>query len=736
MCVLLTSISSCFCGSLNFEQLERIYNLMTAAKVAQEPVDAVLNLWGATWNGLVGKYQHFQSELRSEIDRVLNVQQSRGVEDIPQLNRERIDALFNDYFISFTDTGSEFCRALEQTLQRNEQSHQRNSFSTEHRPNDVEMHLHSNSVDIDLSEHGVEGQMDDTQSDSGNRYDCRECGSTFKMEHELTAHCHRVHSLDPYQCPKCNKQFKRKSHFSLHQKYSAQCRVDVDIDVVVPSHSEPAQSSHQCDICQRSFSSMPSWRGHRPRCMAKHRKRRKQRKPPNNAESTNDDEAHSVNSEPVDSSHSEPNDSSHSETSHRCDLCGRSFPSMPSWRGHRGHCIRKMHKIKTPQSTKRHNTRSKSPSKLTSFQCTECGRDFRWKSWLKRHLKSHHSVTDSESDDDAECDDEEMGSDSNSNFDSNSNLKSQSKRRVFPCSNCDDTFLSKRDLNGHWLAVHLSDDEDDPSIQSPVHAVKSRRRTLKESTTNRATAPSTESRKESAFRCTECGQEMSSKRSLMNHELLHREERPFECTLCDSAFPVEDRLNTHYLNVHGVRPHRCQRCNGQFAKKMELRHHRCRGVDRGESVGVEEAVSMDESNGSESTLNGVNESADEPVGAMERIRNLYKRTMNVIPETYSMQMMAERLGLEIEVFSRWMEGQEESAVVDMVQVDRLRALCRSIKVNLESKVFLTQSRGDSKSLQMASMLSQIGCLDVELDQMQSELVLKESIESVFKQQKS
>ena len=137
------------------------------------------------------------------------------------------------------------------------------------------------------------------------------------------------------------------------------------------------------------------------------------------------------------------------------------------------------------------------------FKCTECGKGYQYEKWLQRHLRQKHQqniaddvnivdgdssrsvpVSDSESNDHTECDEEEVGSSSDP----------QSKR-VFSCSNCEDTFASKWDMNRHWFSVHASGDEEDASISSQeavTGKLKARRRVLED--------PRTEAMS-SRFRC-------------------------------------------------------------------------------------------------------------------------------------------------------------------------------------------------------------------------------------------
>ncbi|XP_056407440.1 zinc finger protein 892-like isoform X2 [Hyla sarda] len=131
------------------------------------------------------------------------------------------------------------------------------------------------------------------------------------------------------------------------------------------------------------------------------------------------------------------------------------------------------------------------------YPCPECGECFREKSWLVRHIRCHTG------------------------------------ERPFSCSECEKTFRDKSKLARH-VRIHTG--------------VK-------------------------PYSCSECGKSFSDKSTLMIHGRIHTGEKPYSCSLCEKSFAHKSHLISHERSHTGERPFSCSECEKCFTDKSSLVIH-------------------------------------------------------------------------------------------------------------------------------------------------------------------
>ncbi|CAJ1077572.1 zinc finger protein 436-like [Xyrichtys novacula] len=81
---------------------------------------------------------------------------------------------------------------------------------------------------------------------------------------------------------------------------------------------------------------------------------------------------------------------------------------------------------------------------------------------------------------------------------------------------------------------------------------------------------------EKPFSCSECGQRFTRNSTLTCHMAIHRGEKPFGCSVCGKKFNQRGHLITHMLVHSGEKPFGCSECDKRFTHKYYLTLHMAR----------------------------------------------------------------------------------------------------------------------------------------------------------------
>ncbi|KAM9164568.1 zinc finger protein 783-like isoform 2-T2 [Pangshura tecta] len=159
------------------------------------------------------------------------------------------------------------------------------------------------------------------------------------------------------------------------------------------------------------------------------------------------------------------------------------------------------------------------------FACGECGKSFRLKGNLVKHLRSHAKV------------------------------------RPYKCTECEKSFNYQSDLLRHQM-IHRGEkpykcSECEKSYSRKVYLLNHQR-------VHTGERP---------FQCTVCEKSFRQKAVLISHQRLHTGERPYKCTQCDNSFSEKSKLNNHYRIHTGEWPYKCTKCDKSYSRKVYLLNH-------------------------------------------------------------------------------------------------------------------------------------------------------------------
>ncbi|KAM9366705.1 uncharacterized protein ABDE67_002841 [Symphorus nematophorus] len=159
------------------------------------------------------------------------------------------------------------------------------------------------------------------------------------------------------------------------------------------------------------------------------------------------------------------------------------------------------------------------------YTCSVCNKNFRIKSILTRHMKTHTGEKP------YSC--SVCGKSFIQRSYLQTHMNSHSGQKPYTCSFCGRGFTQVGNMNAH-IRIHTG---------------------------------------EKPHSCTDCGKSFREKADLIKHTVIHTGEKPYICSVCNMKFSAQSNLTRHMKTHSGERPYNCTTCEKRFIRRSHLIIH-------------------------------------------------------------------------------------------------------------------------------------------------------------------
>lgn len=159
------------------------------------------------------------------------------------------------------------------------------------------------------------------------------------------------------------------------------------------------------------------------------------------------------------------------------------------------------------------------------YSCSVCSKNFRIKSILTRHMKTHTGEKP------YSC--SVCGKSFIQRSYLHTHMNSHSGQKPYTCNFCGRGFTQVGNMNAH-MRIHTG---------------------------------------EKPHSCADCGKSFREKADLLKHTIIHTGEKPYSCSVCNMKFSAQSNLTRHMKTHSGERPYSCAACGKRFIRRSHLIIH-------------------------------------------------------------------------------------------------------------------------------------------------------------------